>query len=796
MRARSNSSRRPHRTHQPAWVAPGFCLLTLTLPLCASGWAQTTTRLSSSTSEVQGNQTSGGAYIPPFDDPDPYGTCVSGDARYVAFASLASNLVPGDTNSRWDVFVRDRQTRSTIRASVGAGGIQANGDSEFPSISADGRYVTFVSTASNLVPGDTNVRADIFVRDLQAGTTDRVSVSSTGAQANDGSFLPTISATGRYVVFQSGASNLVPGDTNLVGDAFVRDLQSGTTTRVSVDSNGVQGNDSSGDFMGAISADGRFVAFSSFASNLVPGDTNAAEDTFVHDMQTGATTRVSVDSAGGQGDSYSFYAVTMSADGRYVAFTSFADNLVGGDTNATSDVFVHDRQTGTTTLVSWDSSGNPSDNESRYPAISADGRYLAFTSKADDLVLGDTNGLYDVFVQNLQTGARTLVSVDSAATQANWNSYCEPGAISSDGRFTIFDSSAANLVSGDTNGVYDVFLHDLQTGVTTRESLGSFSVPGNSASFGPSISDNGRYAAFASAATNLVPSDINSAADVFVRDLATDNVTLVSVASNGAQGNSNSSAPQVSSNGRFVAFFSQASNLVPGDSNGFGDIFVRDIQAGSTELVTLDSSGAQGHYPMTDSPSISSDCRYVLFTALWPFVTGDTNDAYDVFVRDRLNGTTVRASVASAGAQGDGNSWGGSLSSDGRYAAFESDATNLVPNDTNGVADIFIHDMQTGATTRATLGWAGPQSNGHSYAPSLSPDGRYVAFESLASNLVPGDTNGVSDVFVCDLVTGVITRESVDSNGVQGNGPSYQAVPRTSSPATGTAFPTSSCATV
>jgi Tol biopolymer transport system component len=281
------------------------------------------------------------------------------------------------------------------RVSVASDGAQGNGDSFDNSISADGRYIAFASRASNLVAGDTNGKQDIFVHDRLTGQTTRVSVASDGAQGNGDSGQPVISADGRFVAFYSSASNLVPGDTNGVEDVFVHDRLTGQTTRVSVASDGAQGNGPS--WGPSISADGRFVAFESRASNLVPGDTNGTTDVFVHDRHTGQTMRVSVASDGREGNSYSWLA-RISADGRFVVFTSDASNLVAGDTNGTWDVFVHDRLTGQTTMVSVASDGTPGNGRSIGVSISGDGRFVAFMSEASNLVAGDTNGTWDVFV--------------------------------------------------------------------------------------------------------------------------------------------------------------------------------------------------------------------------------------------------------------------------------------------------------------------------------------------------------------------------------------------------------------
>jgi Tol biopolymer transport system component len=380
---------------------------------------------------------------------------VSADGRYVAFCSNASNLVSDDTNDVADIFLHEYLTGQTTRVSVTSDGIQANAGSDSPFISADGRYVTFTSIARNLVSGDTNGYADVFVHDRQTAQTTRVSVSSAGAQANNGSWSPSISADGRYIAFHSLASNLVSGDTNAYMDAFVHDRQTGQTTRVSLSSGGVQTN--AGSYNPSISADGRYVAFRSEASNLVVGDTNLAPDIFVHDRQTGQTSRVSMSSGGVQANGSSTNP-SISADGRYVAFRSHASNLVIKDLNDHADIFVHDRHTGETTRVSVAAIDLQANGESSAPSISANGRYVAFYSAASNLVNGDTNAVNDVFVYDRLGGQTMRVSVTSKGTQAN--GFSDYPSISACGRYVAFRSGASNLVSGDTNGVADVFVHD------------------------------------------------------------------------------------------------------------------------------------------------------------------------------------------------------------------------------------------------------------------------------------------------------------------------------------------------
>ena len=686
----------------------------------------------------------------------------------MAFRSTASNLVSGDSNGNGDIFVRDTQTGSTTRVSVDSSGAQANSESYAPSLSADGRYVAFISVASNLVSGDSNSNGDIFVRDTLTDTTTRVSVDSSGAQANGYSTLPSLSANGRYVTFYSDASNLVSGDSNGQPDIFVRDLQTDSTTRVSVDSSGVQANNASSG--AAISADGRYVSFVSNASNLVSGDTNAQADVFVRDIQTGSTTRVSVDSSGTQADNGS-YTQSLSTDGRYVAFYSDASNLVSGDSNGQGDVFVRDTQTSSTTRVSVDSSGAQANNGSYGAAISSDGRYVAFNSIASDLVGGDNNGQADIFVRDTVAASTNRINVDSGGAQANGGN--QSLAISADGRYVAFESFASNLVSGDSNAQLDIFVRDTLTGSIARANVDSSGLQANGSSQSPVISANGRYIAFFSDANNLVSGDSNGQGDVFLRDTLLGSTTLISVDSNGAQANGLSAVPAISADGRYVAFYSLASNLVSGDSNTNLDIFVRDTQTGSTTRVSVDSSGAQAN-ANSASPAISADGRYVaFFSDASNLVVGDSNGVTDIFVRDTQAGSTARVSVDSSGAQANIGCYNPVISGDGRYVAFYSNASNLVSGDSNGVRDVFVRDILTGSTTRASVDSSGAEANGESSSPAISADGRYIAFFSYATNLVSGDINARTDVFVRDILAGSTARISVNRFAIEGNNNSF-----------------------
>jgi hypothetical protein len=441
------------------------------------------------------------------------------------------------------------------RVSITSNGSQANGVSEDPSISSDGRFIAFISDAINLVSGDTNDFIDVFVHDRDTGNTNRVSVASDSTEANNNSFGAAISTDGRFVAFESDATNLVANDTNNDRDIFVHDRDTDvdgifdepgaiSTVRVSVASNETEADDNSSG--AAISSGGRFVAFESDATNLVLDDNNNRNDIFVHDRDTDedgifdeplaiSTNRVSVASDGTEADNNSFGAA-ISSDGRFVAFESDAANLVASDTNNDSDIFVHDRDT-------------------------------------------DNNGIFD------EPGAISTkrVSVASDGTEADNNSF--GAAISSDGRFVAFESDAANLVASDTNNNSDIFLHDRDTdnnGIfdepgaisTKRVSVASDGTEADNDSFGAAISSDGRFVAFESNATNLVSQDTNGSRDVFMRDRDAAKTRRVSLAFNCSEGNNSSFSAVISGNGRFVAFESLAANLVNNDTNGFSDIFV------------------------------------------------------------------------------------------------------------------------------------------------------------------------------------------------------------------------------
>ncbi len=419
------------------------------------------------------------------------------------------------------------------------------------------------------------------------------------------------------------------------------------------------------------------------------------------DASTQTIERVSILNSGAEGN-LSSSQPSISADGRYVAFSSDATNLVVNDTNGFADAFVFDRITRTIQLVSLSSSGTYGSSTSYPPVISADGHYVAFTSLATNLVPDDTNGqqsIYwggDVFVHDLQAQTTDRVSIATNGTQGDLSSGISingtRAAISTDGRFVAFSSQATTLDSRDTNHLSDIFLHDRLLNSTVLVSLNSDGTPLGLDCSNPSISADGRFIAFEATPVNTL-ADL----DVYVYDTQTLQLTLASVASDETPGNFHSIGASVSADGHYVAFESSASNLVPGDTN-------------STSTVV----------------------------------------GVDIFVRDQFSGVTERVSVSSNGAQSNNNSTHASISADGRFIVFSSTATNLVPGDTNQHADIFVFDRLSDVIQRLSVADDGAQANGDSLNPSISADGRVVTFESLASNLVPGDTNGIKDVFVVD----------------------------------------------
>jgi len=542
---------------------------------------------------------------------------ISADGRFAVFASQADDLVSGDTNGYSDIFVETLSSGAIERVNVSTSGVQANKDSSQPHISADGRLVLFASTATNLTATDDTSRTDYFIHDRQTGTTQRLTFNGQSLPVDDAG--PELSGNGRYLVFTSLLE--MAGDNNHAPDVYVYDRQTSSMDRVSVSSSGQVANQGPIYDVPQISADGRFVVFTSWATNLVPGDTNGWPDLFLRDRQNGTTERVSVNSAEQQANNGAYGGAVISPDGRFVAFASDSTNLVANDTNGSFDVFLRDRQSGTTTRVSLGAGGAQAGASSGVDGISDDGRFVSFVSEASNLVTGDTNGASDYFIRDRQTGLTQRLDVSASGAQANAGA--GGGGLSADGSLVIFVSGSGNLIARDRNESADVFVRDLQTPTTvlvSRAVVASNAANGGTDYPSPAVSGSGRLVAFSSQAPNIVAGDNNHQGDVFVRDLA----TAVTERIGGGPAPANAPDERVeshlggmSANGRFVVFQSWAPDLVPNDTNANGwDIFVRDRQTGGTEIVSRDPSGAQVNESSEGQDSyfdnvISADGRYV-----------------------------------------------------------------------------------------------------------------------------------------------------------------------------------------
>jgi len=379
---------------------------------------------------------------------------LSGDGRFLAFMSDATNLVDGDENGKSDIFLCDRTAGTLTRVSTGLNGEEANGNSSAPAISGDGRFIAFLSEASNLAPDDTNKAADIFIYDRQTGTTARASVSSGGAQANAASSPPVISADGRFVAFRSEASNLARNDGNGFADIFRHDCRTGETIRVSVNGKGEEA-DGPSDGAPSISGDGRYVAFASRATNLSPDDGNGmTQDIFLRDCDAGSMTCISRPT-GGKSINGESISPCISADGRAVAFISFAENLLPGDANHAADIYLYDRTAGKLARIS---AGN---DASLAVSLSADGRTAAFLSHATDLAPGDKNDFPDIFLLDLAAKTTTRVNVGPQGAEADDDSSAP--VISGDGFTVAFVSWSSVLMPGERFSKGDVFVFDQGT---------------------------------------------------------------------------------------------------------------------------------------------------------------------------------------------------------------------------------------------------------------------------------------------------------------------------------------------
>ena len=722
---------------------------------------------------------------------------ISANGNVIAYYSTASNLHPLDFNTAGfqDVFARNLATNTTILVSINQAGTSSpQGGSIDPAISADGNVIAFRSSASGMEPLKVAGQLDVLARNLTTNVTKLVSVNATNnGGGNFSSFTPVINADGTVVVFTSSAGNLHALDTNGAGvtDVFARNLTTNSTSVVSLNSAGTATGNAGAQLSPSISADGNLVAFGSLATNLHPLDTNSNVDAYIRNLTTSVLTLVSKNAAGTAAGNGSSGVPTLSADGSVVVFSSTATDLVPIiDRNGFQDVFVYRVSTNDVVLASQRAATMPSfsaGGDSQNSAVSANGRYVAFASRAWNLVaginfLGDpVSPPYNVYRYDRLTGNIVLVSVSGDGLSSG-NNESAGVSISDDGSVVAFSSAATNLHPLDNNTQQDVYARDLNTNTTYLVSINKDgNGSGNASSSGQAISGDGSVVAYSSRASNLHPLDAGgSTQDVFAHNLLTGTTYLVSVnKDNNGSGNNSSGEEEnganiaISDDGNIVAFGSRASNLHPLDTAGSTqDVFVRNLATNTTYLVSVNKDGDGGSDFDSFNPVVSAGGHVVAFesyaTNLHPL---DINGAFvgDVFARNLVASTTSLVSVNRFG-DGSGNGDSGSpvISDDGTVVAFVSRATDLHALDNNGPAvyDVFARNLTTTTTDLISVNSDGTGSgNANSDSPSINADGNSLAFRSGASNLHSVDANGISDVFLRNIANKTTRLITIDPSG-------------------------------
>jgi len=719
-------------------------------------------------------------------DAEATSAVLSADGRWAAFISTATDLVAGqvegiqNTATAPDAFLWDRDSGLIRLVSHQPGLPTTTAGGCWPwnglGISADGNRVVFGSSAADLVAGqsgDSN-SGDVFLYDRATDTNTLVShAAGSATTAAGGALSSVLSADGSWVAFASTATNLVAGQTdgNGASNLFLYSQATGANVLVSHAAGAATtaANASSGDQL-SLSADGSQIAYLSTATDLVDGQVDGSDspDIFLYDRAAGTSSLVSHASMSATtvGNSYSVQPI-LSADGRYVAYLSASSNLVAGDTNGQSDVFVYDRIAGTNVLVSQRDAGTPADSSSDRPCISSDGSWIGFVSTAGNLVSGQTgtSGNGNAFLWSRASGTLTLLSrrPGTAATATDGG----PLQMSADASWIALasDSSLADGIA-DFNDWPDVFLYERATGVnsllTARGGAVSTSAHGECGT-GAVMSNDGRFITFISGAPNLPgdTADRETTTDVFLTDRITGTVKLVSHASGAptTAGDASSTSPVISTDGGVVVFQSVASNLVSGPGSPFfssGQLYLADRATGGITLISRDAASpsvpASGAISWSVTYSVSGDGRWTAFVydgALVAGQVGGHGSGDDIYSFDRTTGANTLVSHANSSPvqTGDGTSSAPSISADGRYIAFLSNASNLAPGQT-GAGGVFLFDQLTGTMTRVSA------SGGT--RPVISADGRWVLFASSAPNVVAGqvDTNNATDVFLWDQVSG------------------------------------------
>jgi Tol biopolymer transport system component len=661
---------------------------------------------------------------------------LSADGAFALFTSQANNLVTNDNNGLLlDVFVRDLVNNVTTLISVTPDGANSgNGISLARGISSNNQSIVFESRASNLVTNDSNSASDIFVRDRNTGTTTLVSVNRFGSSSGDGgSINPEMTPDGRFVAFESIASDLVENDTNGVSDVFLRDLQLATTTLISVASNGV--NSASGRSMRpAISADGKIVAFVSKGLDLAPGNNNTTNELYVRDLAAAVTTMIDISPPfpAVPLPRVEVYSHVLSSDGQRLAFL-----LHSANTNAVKDgIYYADLLNHTNYLVATNlnTANTFGIVNLAGPSMSSDGMVLAFEASSVP------------YVWETVSGNATAIS-----------SFGNAPVLSSDGRRVAFVGFDTNNPSAPNSGRRQLLVFDRAGGTTKLATADPSGNPSTDSEFpAASLSADGSRVAFQSVDGNLVPHDANRAIDVFVRDVDAAATALVSqraptLASLTGYGSSLVGQNFVSSDGRFVVFVSDAANLVANDTNGLGDVFVRDLTAGSNALVSINATGTASGSGISRDPVISADGRYVAFVSgAFDIVNNDTNALDDVFLRDLQSGTTILVSInRNHTASANGTSSKPSLSADGRLVVFQSRADDVVTNDfNNNNVDVVLFDAIAGSNCLVSIrSLGGSSGSGPSEEAIITPTGEWVIFQSKATDLLDYTVNPASYQF-------------------------------------------------
>ena len=717
---------------------------------------------------------------------------ISADGRYVAWQTIGNNAVAVDSNGSWDVFLYDRATgaNTIVSRQAGTTTTPANNSSYTRAITPNGRYVLFISLATNVVAGqvDSQPRFDVFVFDAATGGMSLVShaVGAATTVGNADSIPFGISADGSRVLFHSHASNLGATDPNgTYADTYAWDRATNVNTLVSRRRGTTTTTCELGGYPVAYSADGEHAVFLSEGTDLVDAvsDVNVATDVFTFARSTGVVRLVSRSTAGSSTAGGESGAGAIA--GGVLAFWSEAPDLAAAvvDANGASDAFVFDLAAATTTLATRGVAGAAPATlgaGSSNPFASPDGRFILFASASGGVVDGttDPNGASDVFLRDRVGGATWLVSRSAAGATAAANAAATPAAVTPDGRWALYSSLASNVVAGvsDTNGVADAFLFDRETATTTLVSRSGVTAgaTGNGLATPRALSADGRYVLYTSRATDVIAglTDSNTASDVFLFDRVSGTTTLAGRSNTANQTPAGSStALAISQDGRWTLFRSEAGNVAGStfDVNnffGFGavmtDLFLFDRDTSSTLLVShaFDNATATGSDGVVPGP-MTPDARYVLFSSRAILATGmtDNNNVDDVYLYDRTtNASTLVSRVGSSSATPNGASLARALSDDGRWVLYSSAANNIVAvADSNGAQhDLYLFDRDTpGAVlVNPSVSAAGSTANFGANQAALSSDGRWVAFGSFATDLVAGsnDTTVREDVFVHDRV--------------------------------------------